>query len=281
MLLSTLLLKRNHNTPDALPLLHPPFSPPPPFLPLNTIRMPPYHRQTHQHHQPPQPQKYRKHDPLLLQRLDIRIHQLPHQTVAVAPIAPNRSRSDRLRRLVDLIRGEHERGFVHFRDVDVQVIVQEGERFFESVDFTPDETLHEFLRGLFEDRPVEDQSDEVLDVGVEGDEGVVQRACRAVDPAEETVVDRGLDGVDAGVDVVGIGGGLVVHALVDGRRYRVREIGDGGSGTGLILRLEGMDSNELYLDGENAKEADEEAGQSWRMEDVLEEPAEVDMALWL
>lgn len=47
--------------------------------------------------------------------------------------------------------------------------MQERESFFESVDFTPYETLYEFLRGLFEDRAVEDKGDEGLDVGVEGD----------------------------------------------------------------------------------------------------------------
>lgn len=89
-----------------------------------------------------------------------------------------------------------------------------------------------------------------------------------------------MDGVDAGVDVVGVGGGLVVHALVDRRRYRIREIRDCSRRTGLILRLEGMNSYELDLDRENTKEADEEACEGGRMKYILEEPAEVDMMLW-
>ena len=91
------------------------------------------------------------------------------------------------------------------------------------------------------------------------------------------MVDGALDGVDPAVDGAGVDRGLVEHAVVDGGDDDAGKVGDLGVGPLAEPRLERRDGQELDLDGEQTKEADEEARERGGVEDVLEEPAEVDV----
>ena len=79
------------------------------------------------------------------------------------------------------------------------------------------------LRSI-QNRPVEESVDDVLHVGVERNESVVESRGRAVDPAEKPIVHCTLHSRDAGVDLGRVCSGLVVHACIDGCRDRVRKI---------------------------------------------------------
>ena len=81
--------------------------------------------------------------------------------------------------------------------------------------------------------------------------------------------------IDARVHLRRVRRRLVVHARVHRRRDQAREVRDGRLGLLLELRLDGPDGKQLQLDGEEPKEADQEARHRGRVEDVVTEPDEL------
>ena len=164
---------------------------------------------------------------------------------------------------------------VHAWDVDFEVIVHKSQSVFDGVNLGSEYTFDKLLRRLLQDRPIKNGRHGGLDIVVKLHYSVIKRDSGPVHPPKHPLVDGRLYSIHTPVDIVRIGCRLVVHAIVDGCGNGVGEIGYGGCGSVRVFCYEWAHGKELDLDREEAKETDEEAGERWGMEDVVEEPLEV------
>jgi hypothetical protein len=133
------------------------------------------------------------------------------------------------------------------------------------------------LHGLVEGGPTENGLNEVLNFTVEVVQGGVEGSSGGVDPTKDAVVDGVLDSIHLGVDLVNVEGGLVQHVIVQGGGDSVREI-RGGRECFVPIRVgDGTKCKQLDLNGKETDEADKEARESGRVENVTEEPSDVDV----
>ena len=155
--------------------------------------------------------------------------------------------------------------------------MQECECIFNSIDFGANEASKKFLRGLLQDSPIEDCRNCILKVAIKCVDRVIKGRGSPIDPSKQAVVNRRLDIVDVTVDAVRVSCGLIIHALIERGENIARQVGSGSGRTIMKPGLQRCDGQQLKLDGEDTEEADEEARKCRRVEDVVEEPGEIDV----
>ena len=155
--------------------------------------------------------------------------------------------------------------------------MHERQRACQRIHFASNETEDEILHGLLEGGTTENGLNKVLDLTVEVVEGSVEGGSGRVDPAKDAIVDCVLDAVHLGVDLGNVGRRLVQHVLVHGRGDCVGEIACGRKSLIAIRLRDGTKSEQLNLNTDETDEADEEARESGWVEDVAEEPLDVNV----
>ncbi len=249
----------------------------------STIRMPRDDGERHDQHDEPEREEDLEHHHLLLQGRDVSRDEFADETVITpTPIVvpgPDGRGGDGRRSLLDGRVGEDEDVGIHLSKSDLEVVLHERERVLQCVDFGSDQTPDEFLHRGRQDRVPEDGVDDVLDVRVEGLDGVVQRDDGPVHPSKDTVVDPGLQSCDVVVDLRCVERGLSLHVTVDLSGDLGGESIDLRSDDGRVVTLNRCDSDELRLDREHTEQSNEETSERRWGEDVVQGESQIDRLL--
>lgn len=151
------------------------------------------------------------------------------------------------------------------------------QRARQRIHFASKKTEDEILHGLVEGSSTEDGLNQVLNFTIEVVQGGIESGSGGVDPTKDAIVDSALDGIHIGVDLGNVDGGLVQHVVVQGGCDGVGEIGGGRKRLVAVSIFDGTKSQQLKLNGKETDEADEEARKSRWVEDVAEEPLNVNV----
>lgn len=177
-------------------------------------RVPEDDQQGNEHHQSPDGQEDRKHEPLSFELLDVSVYELADQSAFLVAVAATDCGSrDGPCDLVHLSRREDEYRLVYSGELDLEVVVHECERLLERLDLGANDAMNKILRRILQNRASEHLVDDFLNVIIKSVESLVEGRRSVVDPTKDTFVDGGLDLGDLGIDTIGIGGRLVVHRV--------------------------------------------------------------------